>query len=187
MIQYKAIMEKYNLSPNQMYLLWCINSKNKPININISTEIRFLQNLGMIDKNGNCLPLGLEVSSELIKLSTVKTLDINEAYLDKYVSLFPKIKLPSGKYARADKKNLKTQFTWFFKTYGYNWDDVLKATAIYVDEYEKKGFLYMKNSQYFISKANSDRTRESELANYCAMIKSGIDPSSEEFFKEKVV
>ena len=45
----------------------------------------------------------------------------------------------------------------------------------------------MRNSQYFISKVNPDKTRESELANYCEIIKNGIDEESDSFFKERVV
>jgi hypothetical protein len=187
MIQYLPILTKYGLAPNQIYLIWCISSKNKPINLTLATEVRILKNALIINDKGELTPLGLEIASDLVKLSTVKSVDINEIYLDKYISFFPKIKLPSGKYARVDKKNLKSVFSWFFKTYDYSWDEVLKATSMYVDEYERKGYLYMRNSQYFISKANPDRTRESELANYCALIKNGVDSVSDDHFKEKVV
>lgn len=187
MIQYQPILAKYRLTPNQIYLIWCISSKNKPLNINLNTEIRALKNALLINDKGELTPLGIDAASDIVKLSTIKSVDINEVYLDKYISFFPKIKLPSGKYARVDKKNLKSIFTWFFKTYDYSWDEVLKATSMYVDEYERKGYLYMRNSQYFVGKTNPDKTRESELANYCALIRNGVDSVSEDHFKEKVV
>lgn len=101
--------------------------------------------------------------------------------------LFPKGKLPSGKQARADRRNLKANFIWFFKNYKYDWDIILKATALYVDEYERKNYLYMRTSQYFISKMNPDKSRESELANYCAQIISGDYQDDTNHFSEKVV
>ena len=104
-----------------------------------------------------------------------------------YINLFPAKKLPSGKLARSARKNIENAFQWFLKTYDYSWDVILKATAYYVDSYEKNNYLYMRNSQYFISKMNPDKTRESELANYCEIIQNGMEEESDSFFKEKVV
>ena len=105
----------------------------------------------------------------------------------KYLTLFPKRKLPSGKLARSDKKNIESNFKWFFKTFEYNWETVLTATAHYVDEYEKKNYLYMQTSQYFISKTQPDKSKMSELANYCSMILEGTDMNDDNHFKERVV
>ena len=56
-----------------------------------------------------------------------------------------------------------------------------------VDEYEKKNYLYMQTSQYFISKTQPDKSKMSELANYCAMIEDGVDMDDDNHFKERVV
>ena len=77
--------------------------------------------------------------------------------ITEYLEIFPKFKLPSGKYARSNKKNLENNFRWFFKTYSFSWDTVIQATVRYVDEYERVNFKYMKTSQYFIRKQNLDR------------------------------
>jgi hypothetical protein len=45
----------------------------------------------------------------------------------------------------------------------------------------------MKTSQYFISKTNSDKSKESELANYCEMLKDGTLGKESNYFSERVV
>jgi hypothetical protein len=132
----------------------------------------------------------VEAGFKKVKIAS-STQVLGEAYVDniqKYLELFPKGRLPSGKAARSDKKNIESNFKWFFQNYEYDWNTVLQATARYVDEFEKKNFLYMRNSQYFISKMSPDRTRESELANYCSAIKSGdTDDTPSDHFKDHVV
>jgi len=184
-------MVSSKLTPNQLYLLWCLQYGDTPININTHTEVRYLKNSGHLDDKNVITPLGLEAVSSLPKMiskAPAKPVVLLDDMIEKYLNLFPKGKLPSGKQARADKKNLKQCFAWFFKTYDYyNWDIVLKATAMYVDEYEPKGYLYMRTSQYFITKANPDRTRDSELANYCALVVTGDTTEDPKYFSEKVV
>jgi len=111
----------------------------------------------------------------------------SDAMITKYVELFPKRKLPSGKLARSNKKNLETNFRWFFNNFDYDWETIFKATAAYVDEYEAKGYLYMQTSKYFICKSQSDKSKTSELADYCELISSGGELDTDSHFKEKVV
>tara|TARA_R110002020_G_scaffold36503_5_gene109819 strand:+ start:15781 stop:16305 length:525 start_codon:yes stop_codon:yes gene_type:complete len=106
--------------------------------------------------------------------------------IEKYRELFPAKKLPSGKLARVNIKTLTNGFTWFFGEYDYTWQEVLKATAQYVNEYEDNDYMYMKTSQYFITKEDKSKTKHSELADYCDMVREGIDPG-DSHFKEKVV
>lgn len=158
------------------------------MNINIHTELRVLKNEGLCDAHGVLTPLGLQILETIPKSKLPKvTVELTEDMVGKYLNIFPKLKLPSGKQARADKRNIKVNFEWFFKTYSYDWDTVIKATELYVDEYERKNYMYMKTSQYFISKMNPDKSRESELANYCSMIVNNDYEDSDNFFSEKVV
>lgn len=182
-------MKEFNLTPNQLYLLWCLYSKEKPEQINVHTELRKINSENLVLPDGTLTPIGLDIVSKIIspEKTPKKPTVVTDDYIDRYVSLFPKGKLPSGKQARADKKNLKNNFTWFFKNYNYTWEIVIKATELYVDEYERKNYLYMKTSQYFISKMNPDRSRDSELANYCSMIINNDYEDSSNFFSDKVV
>lgn len=186
-----SLTQETGLSPNELYLLWSIHNKTKPLNINAHTELRKLKSKSLIDDEGKLSPMAIEFLSKMqnqdVPKVAVSSTDITDDYIEKYVMLFPKGKLPSGKQARADRRNLKANFIWFFKNYKYDWDTILKATALYVDEYERKNYLYMRTSQYFISKMNPDKSRESELANYCSQIISGDYQDDTNHFSEKVV
>lgn len=183
------LLQESNLTPNQLYLIWCIGTNTKPLNINIHAELRMLTTLDFIDKAGGLTQSGLQVLEKIpkSKISKKTKVELTDELIISYLEIFPRGKLPSGKQARADKKNIRSNFEWFFKTYSYDWDTVIKATKLYVDEYETKNFLYMRTSQYFISKMNPDRSRESELANYCAQIISGDYQDDINHFSEKVV
>ena len=185
MLQLFEYIEDNGLTPNQYYLLWSIHNKRVPKNIKIDTELRFLIVDGYVE-NKKITQKGLNLLSVInqeVKPGSivVKTFDV-----DAYLNLFPKGKLPSGKLARVNKKNIEECFKWFFKSYDFDWETVIKATGMYLDEYEIKNYLYMRNSQYFIRKQNTDKTWESELANYCDMVLSGDQPDSNHF-SENVV
>lgn len=183
------LLQKTGLTPNQLYLIWCLGSNaGTPMNINIHTELRVLKNEGLCDANGKLTPAGLQILDFIPKSKLPKIkVELTEDMVGKYLEIFPKKKLPSGKMARADKRNIKVNFEWFFKTYKYDWETVIQATKLYVDEYEAKNYMYMKTSQYFISKMNPDKSRESELANYCSMIVNNDYEDSSNFFSDKVV
>ena len=106
--------------------------------------------------------------------------------INAYREIFPARKLPSGKPARNNVKALGEAFRWFFETYEYTWEDVIKASKMYVNEYRDADYLYMQTSQYFICKQDKHRVKHSTLADYCDMIRDGID-TEEKTFKEKVV
>ena len=107
--------------------------------------------------------------------------------IEAYRELFPNIKLPSGVYARSAVKNLEPAMIWFFENFNYSWDTVLKATKMYINEYEIKRWMYLKNSQYFIRKQNVYKQYTSELANYCENILNGADENNKNIFESKVV
>lgn len=189
---------KNDLSPNQCYLLYCIKNNIVPANF-ISKELEFkrLQVSGWIKEDGVVHSKGIILLQELdsyFKNSKKKTSanimgeDFHKR-IDDYLEIFPKFKLPSGKYARSDKKNLENNFRWFFENHSYDWDTVINATKMYVDEYERQGYKYMRTSQYFIRKLNpAEKTFESELANYCEAYQNGSgDYNTESHFSEKVV
>lgn len=184
------LIQESQLTPNQLYLLYCFYVGEKPIFINVYAALRGLKVGGYVSSDDKITNKGIEIAKKIpVSKKTAKkpTSEISDDSITKYLDLFPKGKLPSGKLARSDRKNIKVNFEWFFKTYDYSWDVVIRATALYVDEYEKKNYMYMKTSQYFISKMNPDKTRDSELANYCSSVLNNDYESDEKFFSEKVV
>jgi hypothetical protein len=120
------------------------------------------------------------------KKKVVQEIPDMEENVVKYLNMFPLGKLPTGKPARVNKKNITEAFKWFFMNYDYSWEVVLKATAFYLDSFEKDNFKFMRNSQYFIRKQNTDKSWDSDLASYCEIILTGGDSDSE-IIHEKVV
>jgi hypothetical protein len=190
------LLIKNNLSPNQLYILYCIKHKIKTNDfVNDTLEVKRLQSTSWLGADltleGKSIILLQDLDS-FFKTSKKKTSTsvMGENFMENietYLDIFPKFKLPSGKYARSDKKNLENNFKWFFESHSYSWDTILDATRKYVDEYEVNGFKYMRTSQYFIRKQGSDKTYDSELANYCDMLLNGGEDPTQTHFKERVV
>jgi len=184
---------KEGLTPNQLYLLHCLRHSTSAIKINSYVELRTLPDGYWEDSKPTDKAIAL--LDEIDGMFTAKSKessksDMGDDYLNninKYKELFPKKKLPSGKLARSTMRNLETNFKWFFKNYDYSWDIILEATAKYVDEYEKNNYMYMQTSKYFICKTQPDKTKTSELADYCELVESGGELDQDHFFKENVV
>ena len=185
------------LSPNQFYILWCKKNNLCPLfSLALNLEYIRLEHDNWLDENRELTPKSIAFIQEIdsyFKVSKKKTSPdiLGENFQDKiaeYLEIFPKFKLPSGKYARSDKKNLENNFRWFFEDHSYDWNTVLEATKMYVDEFERSGYKYMRTSQYFIRKLNpAEKTFESELANYCEVYLNGDVDTTQGYFSEKVV
>ena len=186
---------KAGLTPNSFYVLHCMHNNIVPNKIvNASLEIVKL-------KADNYLKEDLQLSGKSLifiqeidgffKKSKKKTsqnlLGDNFAEkLQEYNEIFPAKKLPSGVYARVNIKSLENSFRWFFENFSYSWETVIKATERYVEEYSLNRYNYMRNSQYFVRKQNTDKTWDSTLATYCDMIEAD-DYEEPNYYKENVV
>lgn len=187
---------KYKITPNQFYVLYNIKEKIKTNNqyINLSIELSRLKNDEWLKEDNQLTSksiLLLQQVESFFKAQKKKTSMslMGPEFLVKikeYTEIFPKFKLPSGKYARTNIKSLEATFRWFFNNYDYEWKTILKATKNYVEEYEIKNYKYMRTSQYFVRKQNQDKSYDSELADYCEAILNGVD-EQKNHFKEKVV
>lgn len=189
----KLIKEK--LTPNSLYVLYCIKEK-----ISVSTIVSDSLEINKL-KAGEWLSEDLsltrksiifmeEINSYFRKSKKKTSEDLMGASFDvcikTYNEIFPSKKLGSGKYARTNVKNLEAGFRWFFSTYEYDWKTIIEATKKYVKEYEMKNYEYMRTSQYFIRKQNTDKSFESDLATYCDMLNEGSS-NEEDIFREKIV
>lgn len=188
-------LDSVDVTPNAFHVLWCIANKRRPKSVNAHTELRNLSNNKLITETYIITEDGYRVLKDAEKLfgngsiigSTVLISTDLADNITKYLELFPRGKLPSGKSARVNRKDIEKGFKWFFDNYDYSWDTILKATAYYVDTFEKQKFMYMRNSQYFIGKTNPDKTKNSELADYCEIILSGGHEDESDGIAEKVV
>ena len=183
------------LTPNTYYVLHCIKEKIVPNKfVNKELECKRLQtnqwlteNLELTSKslifmeeiNGYFKRTKKKTSQDLMGQDFVRN-------IEKYVEIFPNKKLSSGKYARVNAKNLEAPFRWFFKNYDYDWEEIMKATEKYVDEFSIRRYEFMRTAQYFIRKQNIDKSFESDLATYCEIIRSG-DDEEQVYFSERVV
>lgn len=182
------------LTPNAFYVLYCIKEKIVVSDyVNRAIECKKLQSDAWLDENLQLTSKSIIFITEIdgyFKKSKKKTTInlLGDNFIDnikKYNEIFPNKKLSSGKYARTNAKTLENSFRWFFEQYDYSWDIIFKATARYVDEYSIRRYDYMRTSQYFIRKQNTDKTWDSDLATYCEVVINGEDDIVD-YFKETV-
>jgi hypothetical protein len=186
---------KAGISPNSFYVLYSIYNNVVPDKlVNSSIEVTKLKLDNWVTEDLELSDKSLKFISEIdeffkkSKKKTSKNL-MGDDFLDNiklYNELFPKGKLPSGVPARVNVKGLENAFRWFFENFSYSWETVLQATDKYVDEYSMNRYNYMRNSQYFVRKQNTDKTWDSTLATYCDMIEAD-DYEEPNYFKEHIV
>lgn len=196
MMEMFNLILKQGLTPNQFYVLYCLQESITPLYINMHAELRALHLGGFIATEKLALqPKAITLLQQVGSYFRIQKKKTNSQLMgadsvenmEKYLLQFPKIKLPSGKPARADIRNIETCFKWFFENHSYSWETILEATSRYVHEYEAKGYKFMQTSQYFIRKQQSDKSWGSELANCCALVDSGQAEDEDKHFRENVV
>lgn len=191
---FKMLLEN-KLTPNMYYLLISIKEGVSSPGINPAMEYRSLTNLGFIDNKGIITEDSLKIIEDIESMVKLTRKKVTKSVLgfessdniDKYLKMWDMGKLPSSKPARDSKRVIEQKFAWFFQNYSYSWDLIIKATAYYIDEYEKNGYKYMRTSSYFITKTTSDKIKESDLANYCELILNDEHLISKNNFSDKVV
>jgi len=185
-------IQKYSITPNQCMLLFGYHEGITPSTSNKEDKEKLYElgyiRYGKVTPEGNKVIVTLDNYFKVHKKLTEKQLLGESAAIniEQYRSTFPKGKLPSGVPARNNIKILTENFRWFFAEYDYSWKELIKATKMYVNEYQKNNYLYMQNSQYFISKQDKHKVKTSKLADYCDMIRDGIS-TEDDHFKERVV
>lgn len=189
---------KHKLSPNQFYLLCCIKDGQGAININLHQELRQLEAddwvkdvEGVSKLQPKAMTLVDQVDSfvSIHKKKTDKHImgEDFEEMCEKLRQIFPKMLSPtSNKPLRTNLKSVIEGMRWFMENHEYTWEDIFKATYLYVDVFEKKKYHYMVTLQYFIRKQNTNRVWESQLADYCATIDEG-DDTKPKYFTTKVL
>ena len=186
-------MLKEKITPDQFLVLYGIKKSLSLPMANVNENVKILNHQGFLD--GNKLTVkGKKIIAKFenyfVKAKKRTSIQLMgkkfNLKLNEYREIFPASKLPSGKPARVNVRTLENSFRWFFETYDFTWDEIINATRMYVNEYRDKQYMYMKTSQYFIAKEDKNKVKSSDLADYCDMIRDGVD-TEEEHFKEKVV
>jgi len=190
------IMLKNNLTPNQVLLLFGIKQGVSLPQITNDDKLA-LERTGYLILDNGKYTMSAEAKSLIVHLDNYftkakKKTDaqlMGQDFVDKiniYREVFPNIKLPSGKPARVNVKMLSESFRWLFETYDYTWEQIIKATRMYVNEYRDAQYMYMQTSQYFICKQDKHKVKSSTLADYCDMIRDGVE-TEVKHFKENVI
>ena len=183
------------LTPNSLYILYCIKEKIVPHkSVNKEIECKRLQRDAWLSESLELTSKSIIFMTEIdgyFKKSKKKTSKdlMGQNFMqniEAYVNIFPNKKLSSGKYARVPAKNLENAFRWFFDTFNYDWETIFLATQKYVFEYESSNYEYMRNSQYFVRKQNIDKTWDSDLATYCEYLNNNPD-EDKNVFSELIV
>ena len=184
---------KAKMTPNQFLTLYGMKkSLSLPLD-NIQNEVNYLHEIGMLEDNkltAEGKKVIVKFENYFIKAKKKTSIQLMgkkfSERLNEYREVFPNNKLPSGKPARVNVRTLENSFRWFFENYDFSWDEIIDATKMYVNEYRDAEYMYMKTSQYFISKEDKNKVKSSDLADYCDMIRDGVEPE-DNHFKEKVV
>ncbi len=189
------MMLERELSPNQFFVLYCMQQSISPNNVNLHQELRHLQNTEYLDQENKLLPKAISTIAKIesfFKIHKKKTSNqlLGEDFskkINEYNELFPKKKAGSGKYMRTSPKNLEANFRWFFENFTYSWETILKATEMYLSKQQDENYKYTRTSMYFIRKQDSSKIASSDLADYCEIVESGETIQDKVIFKERVV
>jgi hypothetical protein len=184
---FNSIIEE-GLTPNQFYLLCCINESMSPPLINMHQELRHLvvnqwikDNTSAEGPNYELTPKGYSIIAKVgsymgvqvkAAMNTIMGDEFNKN-CETYNNIFPRMKLPSNKAARAPIKEIVTAFKWFFENHDYDWETIHLAAATYIESEKSKNFKYTRTSKYFIRKQDTDKSWSSDLAAYCELVKNG--------------
>lgn len=156
--------------------------------------MRALEAMEFIDKNQILQPKAMSLVARVESFFKIHKKKTSSQLMGKefqenlttYNELFPSKMAGSKKYMRSNLKSVETNFRWFFETYEYTWQEILKATEKYIAQQFRENYKYTRTSMYFIKKQEKG-TIVSDLADWCEMIKSGADENNDEIFREKVV
>jgi hypothetical protein len=187
----------YKITPNQCLLLFAVKQKVRPATYDVN-DLKHLIESGYITKEDTSYKISIEGAKIIRNLNSYFERQKKKTaaelmgkdyanYVKQYREIFPAQKLPSGVPARNNVKILTENFRWFFTEFEYSWDEVIEATKHYVNEFRLKDYKYMQNSQFFISKQDKHKVKTSKLADYCDLIKDGVDPEDNFYFKDRVV
>lgn len=152
---------KNNITPNGLLALYTFYKKIGYSNyINVIVELKRLEQYDYLIKNNN----NYEITDKGIKLlqgvekvmaSSNKSITNREwdDNIQKYNEMFPKERMGNSTvYYRANPKELREVFIWFFDKYPeYSWNDVLRITKKYIASFNDD-YTYLKNSKYFVKK-----------------------------------
>lgn len=151
------VLAEKDLSPNEYTILYCIyNGKNpKDVLCCIPDETYALISMsGFLRENPNSTSsFPYSLTGDGLKLFESDNNDFM-TFVESYRNLFPKgIKSGNGTPIRGDKHGVAKKMEWFLRTYSeYSKSTILAATKLYVEQMQRRGYTFMVQADYLISK-----------------------------------
>lgn len=186
------LLNKYRMSFNKYFILFCANNKDyngfkeyteKCDHIS-GQDYQFLERFGFItvDKSAKIFDIDSitvtkkgksllgDAAAKMIVHESSKSKQLDLEWVSEWRELFPKGVYSGGYPVRANVNDITKKMDKFIRTHGYDKEVIIAATQKYINEKEMSNYSYMMRSIYFIEKDGS-----STLADYCEMIQSGDD------------
>ena len=164
-IDSESLAEK-DLSPNEYCILACIKNGKNPKDvfccITDSVYINLADTAYLREDPFDESTYPYKLTGEGLKLFEDPS-DFN-AFVEEYRNLFPKgLKSGNGTPIRGDRQGVIKKMEWFLRTYPeYSKSTILAATKLFIQQMERRAYVYMTQADYFIQKENG-----SKLAAMC--------------------
>lgn len=171
-IDFNKVFREPDVSLAEIVYLHSLKAKNPDLVLQVIIAFKHEIDFEKLVKNNYIEETNKDYSKAklLIKLENFVTINAknqkeNLDLFDKYFNLFP-AGMINGRLLRSDKKATYTKLISFIKDYPDYEPYILKATEAALEQAKLKGYQYMQNTSYFISKNG-----ESQLAAFCEATK----------------
>lgn len=183
---------KYQITPNQLYLIHFFKRRVNPPHINVDAELFICKQKNLLTTDGRVSYLGetiLNEADQLFKKAKKKLASevLGNEYQEKikqYRELFPAGKNIHTNYAhRQPLEQITPKFVWFFNKYpDYTWELVLKVTKKHIDDCAANEYKYLGKCDLFIQRKDGVTDR-STLAELCdAYLEEGEQQVTDNFY-----
>jgi hypothetical protein len=180
-------LTQYNLSMNQLLILYCVSYNKKAILDEYTTRIQTLSKDDFMQLIGNCYLLNKNTTDTSIYFSQLEVTNDGQKLLNdllvqrhksntltwvlEYYELFPKGIKSGGYYIKTDLKGCEKKLLDFLKKNpNFSKENILDATNLYLTEMKQRGYHMCKLAPYFIEKDGI-----SMLAGYCEQVVNKTD------------
>jgi len=173
----EKMCRQYGITPNQLYVLWCVSMKRKPLeDTRVALDIRLMQTKGLIsitDTNSVKLTtLGTSLVSQMNemfkkrwKLKDITSESGFQERVNEYREIWPKVSVGEGtnkRPLRSSPAEITRAFKNFFTAYPETtWEQVYAGTKSYLRKwFNQDDKTYMKNASSFVYKEKSQTISE---------------------------
>ncbi|XAI97349.1 hypothetical protein [Leptolyngbya phage Lbo-JY46] len=97
-------------------------------------------------------------------------------WINKWYKMFPQIKNGGNKKIQSNLDTCINKMKVFIDKYKYSYEEIDRATDMYLRDMEKDGFQYCRTAYYFIDKKGAG----SSLLEYCEKLKNNYEHNYQE-------